>query len=225
MENIPFYIFFVFGLTTAGGGFLFYKATNYSKAFLIVALCWLAFQSFLSLSGFYLITDAFPPRFPLLVMPTIILMLFLFCTEKGKTFIDSLDIKRLTLFSIIRIPVEFVLFWLFAYKAVPEIMTFEGRNFDILSGISAPIVYYFAFVSQNLNRKLLLAWNFICLGLLLNVVVNALLSVPGTLQQFAFDQPNVAILYFPFALLPSFLVPLVLFSHLASIRQIFIEKN
>jgi len=224
MENIPFYVFLVFGLTTIGGAFLFYKATNHSKTFLIIALCWVAFQSVLSLSGFYLVTDTFPPRFPLLVMPTVIFMLILFCTDKGRAFIDSLNIKHLTLFSIIRIPVEMVLFWLFAYKAIPEIMTFEGRNFDILSGISAPMVYYFTFINQKLNRKWLLAWNFICLGLLLNVVVNALLSVPGALQQFAFDQPNVAILYFPFALLPAFLVPLVLFSHLASISQILIRK-
>jgi len=33
-------------------------------------------------------------------------------------------------------------------------------------------------------------WNFVCLGLLLNIVINALLSLPSAFQQFAFDQPN-----------------------------------
>jgi hypothetical protein len=39
-------------------------------------------------------------------------------------------------------------------------------------------------------------------------------------QQFAFDQPNIAVLYFPFIWLPSCVVPLVLLSHLAAIRQL-----
>jgi len=78
---------------------------------------------------------------------------------------------------------------------------------------------------MKLNRYALLIWNFICLALLLNIVFNAILSVPGVFQKFAFDQPNLAILAFPFALLPSVLVPLVLFSHLASIRLILLGKN
>ncbi|HVF96549.1 MAG TPA: hypothetical protein VM871_04480, partial [Flavisolibacter sp.] len=37
---------------------------------------------------------------------------------------------------------------------------------------------------------------------------------------FAFDQPNIAVLYFPFIWLPSFIVPVVLLSHLVCIRQL-----
>lgn len=35
-------------------------------------------------------------------------------------------------------------------------MTFEGRNFDILSGLSAPLVYYFGFGGNRPNKLLLL---------------------------------------------------------------------
>lgn len=103
-------------------------------------------------------------------------------------------------------------------------MTFEGRNFDIFSGISAPLVYYFMFVKQKTGTTFLLIWNFICLGLLLTIAFNAVLSLPTVFQQFAFDQPNIALLQFPFTLLPSVLVPLVMFSHLAAIRQIINKK-
>jgi hypothetical protein len=99
-------------------------------------------------------------------------------------------------------------------------MTFEGRDFDIVSGITAPVIYYFVFVKKTLSKKILLAWNFICLALLLNIVLNAVLSVPTAFQQFAFDQPNIAILYFPFNLLPAVVVPLVLLSHLVAIRKL-----
>lgn len=71
-----------------------------------------------------------------------------------------------------------------------------------------------------LGTKALLVWNIICLSLLLNVVVNALLSVPSPVQRFAFEQPNVAIWYFPFVWLPGCVVPLVLLAHVAAIRQL-----
>jgi hypothetical protein len=99
-------------------------------------------------------------------------------------------------------------------------MTFEGRNFDILSGLTAPIIFWLVFRQGKINRLLLLVWNFLALGLLINIVVNAFLSFPFAFQQFAFDQPNRAVLYFPFVWLPTVVVPLVLFCHLASIWQL-----
>ena len=51
-------------------------------------------------------------------------------------------------------------------------------------------------------------------------VANAVLSAPFAFQKFGFDQPNIAILYFPFIWLPCCIVPIVLFSHLVTIRQI-----
>ncbi len=113
------------------------------------------------------------------------------------------------------------MYWLAAQKAVPELMTFAGRNFDIIAGISAPVIYVVCFTGSVVkNRKLLLAWNLICLGLLLNIVLNAVLSAPFAFQQFAFEQPNIAVLFFPFVWLPSFIVMVVLLSHLAAIRQL-----
>lgn len=125
----------------------------------------------------------------------------------------------------VRVAVELVLFGLFTQQAVPELMTFAGRNFDILAGLTAPLVFYLGFVKKTLNRKIILIWNFICLGLLLNIVIHAILATPTPLQQFAFDQPNVAVFYFPFVWLPAGVVPLVLLAHLAVIHQLFSEKT
>jgi hypothetical protein len=136
-----------------------------------------------------------------------------------------MNIQALTILHVVRVPVELVILGLFLIKAVPQLMTFEGRNFDILSGLSAPVIYYFAFIRKQMNGKLLLIWNFVCLGLLINIVANAILSAPFTFQKFAFDQPNIAILYFPYVLLPGCIVPLVLLSHLASIRQLILGRE
>jgi hypothetical protein len=225
MENLPAYISIIFMLTTILTVGIFYKATNGSKITLFIILAWLVVQFFIAESGFYTITNSFPPRFLLLVLPPFLCIFLLFITPKGKQFIDGLDAKTLTILHIVRIPVELVLYWLFIYKTIPELMSFEGRNFDILSGLSAPFIFYFGYVKNKLGKNIMLIWNFVCLGLLINIVVNAILSAPFPFQQFAFDQPNIAVLNFPFNWLPACVVPLVLLSHLASIRQLLYVKN
>src|ERR1700722_12271668 len=70
----------------------------------------------------------------------------------GSRFLQRLELKSLSLVHIVAIPVEIVLYWLFIYKAIPKLMTFEGRNFDILSGLSVPFFWYFGFIKQTLSR-------------------------------------------------------------------------
>jgi hypothetical protein len=166
-------------------------------------------------------TKSLPPRFGLAILPALLFICLIFFTKKGKAFITKLDIKILTVLHIIRIPIELVLYWLFLHKSIPELMTFSGRNFDILAGITAPFIYYFGYIRKILTPKFILGWNLVCLSLLLFIVVNAILSFPSPFQQFAFDQPNVALLYFPFVWLASIVVPIVLFSHLVSMQYLF----
>ena len=164
-----------------------------------------------------------PPRFIFLVLPPLITIIILFSTAKGRRFVDGLNSKQLVWLHTVRIPVELVLYWLFVGKQVPQLVTFEGSNFDILSGITAAPVAWFGYHKKAFPRWLLLLWNFICLLLLLNVVVHAILSAPFPFQVFGFDQPMLAVLYFPYVLLPGFIVPLVLLSHLVCIWQLVIK--
>jgi hypothetical protein len=225
MENLPNYIKIVFILITILTVLVFYSAARKSTLTLGVIFIWLVFQGILGMRGFYRVTDTMPPRFLLLIGPPVLFIIGLFFTNNGKRFLYGLNIKTLTLLHTIRIPVEIVLFWLFMHQGIPALMTFEGRNFDILSGLTAPLIYYFGFIKNRLSNKILIAWNLICLALLFNIVLNAALSVPSPVQKFAFDQPNVAILYFPFVWLPCCVVPLVLLSHLATLRQLLHRKS
>ncbi|MFT3823130.1 MAG: hypothetical protein QM731_04385 [Chitinophagaceae bacterium] len=220
MEQLPLLISIAFILTTVFTILLFWKSAGYSSVTIIVLAAWLLLQAIVSLNGFYKVTDTVPPRFPLLVIPPLLLIMILFVSKPGRRYLDRMDATMLTLLHVIRIPVEFILWWVFLHKAVPQLMTFEGRNFDIFAGITAPFVCYFGLIKQKLGRQFLLWWNIICIGLLLNIVINAVLSAPTPFQQFAFDQPNIALLYFPFVWLPSCIVPLVLLSHLVVIRQL-----
>ena len=225
MENVPFYVYATFSITLLATLYLFYRATQRSKGFIVLLSIWLFIQSLIAILGFYTITHSLPPRFQLLLLPPLVFIIIQFSTKKGRSFIDSLDLKALTIIHIVRIPVEIILYWLFLAKAVPELMTFEGRNFDIVSGITSPFIYYFGFVKGNLPKSILIAWNILCIGLLLNILGNGMLSAPTPFQQFGFEQPNIAILHFPFLFLPACIVPIILFSHLTSIRQLIFKKS
>lgn len=219
LPNIPF-IGLVFGLTTGLAVWLFCRAPHRAGRTLLVLLAWLLLQAAVGLSGFYTVADTLPPRLALLLGPPLLAIGGLFATAAGRRYLGGLRLEFLTLLHVVRIPVELVLFGLFLHKAVPQLMTFEGRNGDILAGLTAPVVYYFAFQKKRLGRRGLLLWNILGLVSLLNIVANALLAAPTPLQRFAFEQPNVAILYFPFVWLPGCVVPLVLLAHLAAIRQL-----
>ncbi len=224
MDLMPTLSATLFVLSTLLTVYLFYKASGNSKAVLFVLFVWMIVQSFVSLSGFYTLTSTLPPRMLLAIVPVFVFIIFLFAYRKTRSFILSFDPKTLTLLHVVRIPVELVLLLLFLQNKVPKIMTFEGMNLDIFSGISALAIYYFAYTRSRISKNFLLAWNFICLGLLLNIVTIAILSAPFPFQQLAFDQPNIAVLYFPYILLPSCVVPLVLLSHLILISQLFSKK-
>ena len=114
--------------------------------------------------------------------------------------------------------------FLFQNKTMPELMTFEGRNFDILAGITAPIIGIL-FLKNSIGRNALIIWNIIGLFLILFVFVNGILSSELPIQMFGFEQPTQAPNYFPFILLPATVVPIVIYSHITDIVQLWKEKH
>ncbi len=228
LDQLPIYLPLAFGATTLFTFILFYmvlKKSNFKKStinyIMLGLMVWLVLQAIIPLSGFYKNDlTIVPPRVFLGIVPTFITMILLFTTQKGRAFMDQLELGSYTFLSIVRIPVELCLYALALHQAIPELMTFEGRNFDILAGITAPFIAYFGWQKKSLSKNIILVWNIISLGLLLFIVGNASLSIPGPMQRFGLDQPNIAILHFPFTWLPAFVVPVVMFSHFVSIRRL-----
>lgn len=231
MDELPRYVSLIFIIITLITLSLFYWVIKNStdtilrkksNLIMVILIVWLILQAFLGLNEVYSQnTYALPPKIFLWgILPNIIIYILLFSSHKGRMFMDSLSLKKLTYINIVRIPVEFVLLWLFMNGVIPEIMTFEGWNFDILAGLTAPFIIYYGFTKQLLSKKVILLWNIGCIGLLLTIVGIALLSAPFPLQKLAFEQPNIGLLYFPFNWLPTFVVPIVIFGHLVSIRQL-----
>ena len=231
LTDLPAYIGITFIITTVLTLLLFYLAMRMStdkwikhrsNSVLTGLVIWLGIHALIAESGFYVGgLNSLPPRLVIIgIWPNVIVMFILFLTKKGRQFIDGLSLKMVTWLNVVRIPVEVVLFWLAFNDLIPNIMTFAGWNYDILAGLSAPFAANFFFTKKSIGKKTMLAWNIICLMLLLTIVTIGILSAPFPVQQFAFDQPNIALLSFPYVWLPVFIVPVVLFGHLVSIRRL-----
>ena len=226
IEGLPAYIPVVFILTTLFTvGVFFYAigraglSTLAGKLLVGFVLVWLVVQALLALNGFFQDFTAAPPRtFAFGVWPFVaVILIYLFFFRK---FLARMPLTVMTWIHVIRIPVELVLLFLFQNRLVPIEMTFEGRNFDILSGITAPIVYFLAFRGGRVNRTLLIAWNIAALALLTNIVTIAVLAFPSPFQTIGLSQPNIGVTYFPFVWLPAVIVPIVLFCHVASLYKL-----
>ena len=102
---------------------------------------------------------------------------------------------------------------------MPGQMTFTGRNLDIVTGLLAiPLAYRLA--RGHRDTALVWIWNALGLGLLINVVVVAVLSMPGPMRLFVNDPPNLWVATFPFIWLPTVLVPLALAGHILIARKL-----
>lgn len=99
-------------------------------------------------------------------------------------------------------------------------MTFEGLNYDILTGLSAPLVAYYALSQNKWPRITAVLWNLAGLLLVTNIFLVAFLSTPGPLRQFFNEPPNTLVAYFPYVWLPAFIVPFAYLMHILSIKQI-----
>lgn len=216
IPQLPLWITGLFLATTVFTLILFYISNNKPSKAVSYILMWAIFQSTIAYTGFYRVIDTFPPRFPLLLPPIVMTLIYLLTGKRKEQMIQDRDLKLSTFLHTVRIPVEIILLYLFIHKMVPELMTFEGRNFDILAGITAPIIGWL-YYTDRLSDKALLLWNIICLGLIGFIVINAVLSAELPFQQFGFEQPNKALVYFPFILLPAVVVPLVIYQHIGDL--------
>ena len=204
----------IFSLITLLVVFTFHQAVTGSRPFAALVALWIAIQCGTALAGHVF------PRLLLVVVPPAVLTAWLFLTGPGKALIDRMNVDLLTMIHVVRAPIEVVLYWSFIDKMVPHEMTFGGGNPDILAGLSTPCIYYIGVMRSGMKWRLMVIWNFLCLGLLLNEILRAVLSAPFFFQTIGLDQPNVLVLQFPFVLLPGVVVPILLCAHMAVIRNL-----
>jgi hypothetical protein len=221
LDSVPIWVIVFFIGIAILTILLFQRAFIHSIPAAIIFF-WMIVQSLIAWTGAYIDHESVPPKLMLGMIPVFLSIFALLILPGGRKWLRSLNLKALTLVHVVRIPVEIALYLLAGYGLISHLQTFEGWNFDIVCGITAPIIFLLAFGKNNQvkNKRLLLGWNIVCLLLLINIIVISVMALESPFQCLSMDQPNVAMMYFPFNLLPMVIVPIVIISHLAAILQL-----
>jgi hypothetical protein len=137
----------------------------------------------------------------------------------GGRIAANVPLVALVGFHAFRLPLELVLHSWAGQGTIPETMTWDGQNWDIISGAVAIIVAPFAIRSRAL------AWgaNIVGAVLLLNVIRVALLSSPipiGWGQQ----PPLLLALHLPYALIAPVCVAGALAGHIVLTRALLLPR-
>jgi len=179
---------------------------------------WLLGLAGLAATGFLRNFQTLPPRMLLVIAPPLLALVLLARTDAFTQLLRRIPPTWVLGLQSFRVVVELGLWLLFVHGTIPRDMSFEGRNLDVLTGLTAPVAAWLAW--RGVPRLVLVLWNLAGLGLLLNIVVTALLCTPSPFRQF-FDGPaNTIIAEFPFVWLPGLLVPLAYWLHVVSLRQL-----
>ena len=202
-----------------------YSQSEQTKKLWLIALLitgWVLLTGILANAGFFSNFTAMPPRPVLLiVLPTIALLTIAFSTSQQK-FILAIPSHWLIGLQAFRILVELILWRAVTLHLLPVQMSFEGYNFDIVSGLLAiPVALL---IKKRYSSSWVITFNIIGLMLLINILVIAVLSMPTPLRQFHNEPANTLVGTFPFIYLPAVLVTLAIALHVFSLRQWFLRR-
>jgi hypothetical protein len=185
----------------------------------VVVAVWFVVVGALALRGFFADFASLPPHLLFaLLLPAVVFGVFSFVSKSLPEALGQMPVYWLIGFQVFRVVVEIVLYKGYKAGVVPVQMTFDGRNFDILVGLTAPVAAWL--YARTRSAALGIVWNVAGLVSVINIAVVAVLSMPTPLRHFMNDPPNTLLTHFPFIYLPAVLVPAAYIAHVLSIRQI-----
>ncbi len=184
------------------------------------ALIWMGLTGGLATSGVLARFDMRPPPFVFLFAATIVLGIALGASRVGGRIAEVLPLHVLVLAQAFRLPLELVMHAAAVEGTMPDVMSYSGYNFDIVTGASALLVG--ALLRRGAPRTIALAWNALGVVLLSVIIVVAFLSSP-LVRAFGDDQLNTWVAYLPFVWLPTILVVCAIAGHIVVWRRLLIE--
>ena len=182
------------------------------------AIVWMAATWLVAVSGVLREWDATPPPFALLVVGIVLLAALIASGGYGRRLALGVPLWTLIGIQAFRLPLELAMHAMYERGIMPAQMSYSGRNFDIVTGVTALMISALVRTGRA-GRALVLGWNILGLALLLNVVTVAILSTPR-IRYFGDDALNVWVTYPPFVWLPAVMVQAALAGHLLIFRAV-----
>jgi hypothetical protein len=199
------------GLRRAGAG---------TTVMLAVVMAYLGAPGALARAGALGRYDPLPAPALLLALGLAVLTLMIVGSPLGARLAAAVPLGAVVALQGFRIPVELLLHRLYVEGIVPVQMTYAGRNFDVVTGVTGAALGAWLLSGRRVPRSLVWVWNIMGLALLANIVAVAVLSTPVPFRRFTEGPPNLLPSTFPWIWLPSFLVLVALGSHLLVFRQL-----
>ena len=119
-----------------------------------------------------------------------------------------------------RIVVELVLWALALQGRLSPLLTFEGRNFDALVGLTALPMAWLCVGRRAWPPTVAAVWNVAGIVILVSTVLHFVLSAPTPFQRIHAEPATTIVATLPYIWLPGFLVPLAWTLHVASLRTL-----
>lgn len=183
----------------------------------LLIVIWLIYVISISQSG-VLADFSLPPRVPLfIVFPALILIIFLTGQSSFREVLQQTPRHLPVYMQSFRIVVELLIYGGFTEGVFPEKATFNGLNYDILVGISAPVIA-FLYQRRKLPTMGLLIWNILALLVLALTVYSFVSSY--YFSDYVKTTGSTDFIKLPYLLLAAVLLPMALFLHVFSLRQL-----
>jgi len=185
---------------------------------------WLIYLSVLSYTE--VLTDySLPPKMPLLVVLPLLILIIISLFKKGTAdFVAVTSVSWLIYIQSFRILVELIIWGAHKQGILPIIATFEGYNYDILVGLTAvPLAYYAK--REKIAPMILLFWNIASLFILANTV-RLFISAAYFPSEIGLTEHGIGPEFtkLPYLLIAGFFMPLAVFIHALSIKQLLSQR-
>ena len=181
-------------------------------------LAWLLVTALVAASGVLRRFDARPPPFAILALAVGVVGIAVPFSPLGTLLVRGLPLYALVGFQVFRFPLELVMHRAYVEGVMPVQMSYSGRNYDIVTGITGGALGLWL-IRRNVSRWVVAAWNTLGLVLLVNIVTIAIVSTP-VFGWFGNDRLNTFVTYPPFVWLPAILVTAALMGHILVWRRL-----
>ena len=164
--------------------------------------------------------NCFPPPLVLFLAGLVVVALAIIWSPWGAEMCNGTPLRLLIGMQAFRVLPEVILHRAWQAGLAPVQMTWHGRNFDIVTALSAAVL---ALTWVHLRRRRAWAWSFTLmgLGLLANIVIVAVLSTPTPFRVFMNEPPNTFVTGFPYIWLPGVHVLTALVLHGLTARKLW----
>lgn len=184
----------------------------------LAAIAWPALFGGLAASGILARTGVrLPPMLPAMVLAVVVGGIVWPLSRDGGRVARAVPLWALVAAQGFRFPLELAMHQAAVAHVMPNALSFSGRNFDIVTGVTALLLAPLV-AAGRAPRALVVAWNLMGLGFLAVIMFIAVATMPG--NPLAGELPNTWVCYVPFVWLPTVLVPAAIAGHVLVFRRL-----